>query len=290
MDQLEQPAAQDSELPDAPADSDEHAPNPADVENEAEGDEGDVEEEDEIEVDGRKFALPKSAAEKIKAGLMKDADYTQKTQAVAAERQAVEAERAEVAKVRETHQHFVKEVARVEALTDQLALYDKVDWDALRQTDIDQYLQHQEHRRQLETERGKAVEAVTQKQQQFALDEQQSFAKQVQQAEAYVQREIPGWNAERSNQVRAFAESQGVKMDPATARLLIANPALLKVFDRAEKYSQLEKKQSAKPAPAAPPKPATRVTAARPGAQRDPNNMSVDEWMAHRNKQLTTKR
>lgn len=289
--ELEQPALQDSDLPDTSADSDPHSPNPTgDAELEDGAGVDPPEEEDEIEVDGRKFALPKSAAEKIKAGLMKDADYTQKTQAVAAERQAVEAERAEVAKVRETHQQFVKEVARVEALTDQLALYDKVDWQALIADNPQDAMLYQEQRRQVEAQLHAAKEAVTQKQQQFALDEQQSFAKQVQQAEAYVQREIPGWTAERSDQLMAFAQAQGVKIDQATAKMLVANPALLKVFHQAEKYSQLEKKQSAKPAPAEPPKPATRVTAARPGAARDPNKMGTAEWMEHRNKQLTSKR
>lgn len=289
---MEQPdATQDSEVATTSADSDQHDTNPADHELEGQGSEGEEqpEEEDEIEVDGRKFVLPKSAAEKLKAERLMQADYTRKTQEVAAQRQQIEQQAAEVAKARETQQQFVKELAKVEALNDQLALYEKVDWQALRTQDIDAYLEHQEIRRGLEAQRSKAVEEVTQKQQQFALDEQQALAKQIQDAEAYVQREIPGWTPERQAQVREFVASQGVKLDQNFARLLVQNPPLMKLLDRAEKFSRLEAKQTAKaPAPPVPP-PATRVGAARTGASKDPAKMSTKEWMEHRNAQLKRK-
>lgn len=290
MDNMEQPGESlDSDLPNT-AESDHDEPSPADPELEGEGEQDPPEEEDEIEVAGRKLVLPKSAAEEIRSGMMKNADYTQKTQAVAAERQALEAQRAEVERARETQQQFVKDMAKVEALNDQLAAYEKVDWNALRTQDLDSYLEHQEIRRNLETQRNAAAEAVTQKQQQFALDEQQAIAKQVQDAEAYVQREIPGWSAERRDAIRNYAVEQGVKLDPAVAKVLVTNPALLKIFDKAEKFDRLAQKQAAKPpAPPAPP-PATRVSAARQGAQKDPSKMSTDEWMAHRTAQINRKR
>ncbi len=285
MDNMEQPAELDSELPDTtPADSDQQHddPNPADVESE--GDQP-PEDEEEIEVDGRKFALPKSAAEKLKAERLMHADYTRKTQETAAERKAIEAERAEIAAARETQQQFVKDMAKVEALNDQIAMYDNVDWQKLIAENPQDAMVYQEQRRALEAQRDKVAAAVTQKQQQFALDEQQSIAKQVQEAEAYVQREIPGWTQERGTALNAYLADAGVKMGPAVAKLLIQNPALFKIIDRSERYAQLEKKQAAKqPAPPAPP-PATRVSAARPGATRDPAKMSTEEWMNHRNAQ-----
>lgn len=284
MDNLEQPDTPDSDLPNT-ADSDQHDdPNPADADLDGDDTDGGdpPEEEDEIEVDGRKFVLPKTAAEKIRAGMMKDADYTQKTQAVAAQRQAIEAERAAVERARETNHQFIKDIAKVEAINDQLAQYEKVDWNALRQNDLDAYLEHQENRRALEAQRNTAAEQLTQKQQQFALDEQQAIAKQVQDADAYVQREIPGWNAERQNQVSQYMASQGVQMNPVLARAIVQSPALLKLAHKAEMFDRLEKKQTAKPpAPPAPP-PATRVSAARQGAKKDPARMSDAEWYASR--------
>ncbi|WBS00227.1 hypothetical protein OU994_18065 [Pseudoduganella sp. SL102] len=285
MDNQEQPGESlDSDLPNT-ADSDQHdEPNPADAELDGDDTDGGdpLEEEDEIEVDGRKFVLPKTAAEKIRAGMMKDADYTQKTQAVAAERQAIAAERAAVERQRETHQQFIKDIAKVEAINDQLAQYENVDWNALRQNDLDAYLQHQENRRALEAQRNTAANELTQKQQQFALNEQQALAKQVQDADAYVQREIPGWSEERQNQVSQYMQSQGVQMNPVLARAIVQSPALLKLAHKAELFDRLEKKQTAKqPAPPVPP-PATRVSAARQGAKKDPARMSDAEWYASR--------
>jgi hypothetical protein len=286
MENLEQPQAADSELPvDDTADSD-VADSLEQTEADAEGGEPTAEEEEEFELGDLKLALPKSAAEKLKAGVMMQGDYTRKTQEVAEQRKAVEAQAAEVARARETQQQFVKDLAKVEALNDQLAAYDKVDWSALRQTDLDQYLEHQENRRRLEVERNTAAQQVTQKQEQFALEEQQSFAKQIQEAEAYVQREIQGWSSDRQAKVREYVQAEGVKLDPGFAKLLVQNPALMKVFDKAEKFDQLAKKQATKPTPPPAPAPATRVTAARQGAQRDPAKMSTAEWMAHRNTQV----
>lgn len=284
MDQLEQPDTPDSELPDTPADSDPHAPNAADVEQD--GDEGaeQDEEHEEIEVDGRKFALPKTAAERLKSERMMQADYTQKTQAVAAQRQAVEAERVQFEQHKQTQQQFIKEVAKVEAINDQLAAYDKVDWQALIAENPQDAMIYQEQRRQLESQRNAAQAAVTQKQEQFALDEQQSIAKFAQEAEAYVAREVPG-GAERQAHIKNYATQEGIKFDPAVAKVLLQNPALFKMMHKAELYDQLAKKQTAKPAPVPVPPPATRVTSSRPGAQRDPAKMSTSEWMASRNAQ-----
>ncbi|QGZ42709.1 hypothetical protein IP92_05758 [Pseudoduganella flava] len=285
----EQPQNTDSELPNTTADSDEHNdPNPAGDELEGEGAEGgeQPEEEEEIEVDGRKFVLPKTAAQKLQAERLMQADYTRKTQEAAEVRKAAEAEREAVARERETQQQFVKEMAKVEALNDQLAVFDQLNWDELIANDPQNAMLYQQRQRQLEAERNKAVEAVTQKQQQFALNEQQEIAKQVQEAEAYVQREIPGWSPQRAEALNKYLSDNGVKVDKSVGRLLIQQPALLKLIDRAEKFAQLEKKQAEKTAAPPVPPPATRVSAARPGAQRDPAKMSTAEWMAHRNSQV----
>src|SRR5688572_20265217 len=50
-------------------------------------------EEAELEYEGRKFKVPKEAADEVKSALMRHADYTRKTQEVAEHRRAVEAER-----------------------------------------------------------------------------------------------------------------------------------------------------------------------------------------------------
>lgn len=243
------------------------------------------EEEEEIEVDGRKFALPKTAAEKLKAERLMHADYTRKTQEVAEEHKATAAEREQARQEREQSQQYIKEVAKVHALDDQLAEFNKVDWNALSQSDPALAQQLDFQRRDLERKRAEADQAVTQKQQQNALAEQQATAKQVQEAEAYVQREIPGWNKELGAELNTWALDKGVKLDQAFAKAVIGNPALIVMMHKARMLDQLEKKQSAKPKPAPPPAPVTRVSAARASAAKDPAKMTDAEWARHRKEQ-----
>lgn len=246
-----------------------------------------TEEDEEIEIGGKKVAMPKSIAAEIKAGTMRNADYTQKTQAVAAERKAVEAEREQVRQQAEQSQQYIKEVAKVHAIDDQLEQYKALDWNALSDEDPAGAQKLHFQYQALQAKRHEAAQAVAQKQHEHALNEQQVTAKQLQEAEAYVQREIPGWTNERATQVNAYASSIGVKMDQGFARMVMQNPAILKVLDAAEKFDQLVKKQAAKPkAPTAPPAPVTRVSAARASAKVDPAKLPVGDWMAQRNKQV----
>lgn len=285
MDELEQPAETlDSDAAAAAASEHEQAAENHDDQDDSASQEQ-TEEDEEIEIGGKKVAMPKSIAAEIKAGTLRNADYTQKTQAVAAERKAVEAEREQVRQQAEQHQQFVKEVSKVHALDEQLAEFKKVDWQALSREDpaLAQQLRFQYD--DLQSKRTEAETAVTQKQQQNALAEQQATAKQIQEAEAYVQREIPGWTPEVAAKLNQFAAEQGVKFDPTFSKALIANPALIKIMHDAQMFQQLKKQSTKAKPPAPPPAPVTRVSAARASAAKDPEKMSMDEWAKWRNEQ-----
>lgn len=244
-----------------------------------------TEEDEEIEVDGRKFALPKSAAEKLKAERLMHADYTRKTQEVAETRKAVEAEREQLKQTAEQQQKYLHEVAEVVAIDRQLAEYQKLDWQALSDQDpVGAQKLHFQYQA-LQQQRQTAVQAVTQKQQQALAEQQQNLAKQVHEADAYFKREIPGWSDERSTRLQQFAVEQGLPADKL-AMAVIQNPALAKVLHKAELFDQMEKKQRAKPnTPAQAPAPVTRVGASRATAAKDPAKMSDSEWFAARKEQ-----
>lgn len=285
MSELEQPAElPDSDAAAAAASEHEQAADNHDDQDESASQEQ-PEDDEEIEIGGKKVAMPKSIAAEIKAGTMRNADYTQKTQAVAEERKAVQAEREQVRQQAEQHQQFVKELSKVHALDDQLAEFKKVDWQALSREDpaLAQQLRFQYD--DLQQKRNEAEQAVTHKQRENALAEQQSTAKQVQEAEAYVRREIPGWTPELATKINQFAEAQGVKMDQSLAKALIANPALIKIMHDAEMFQRLKKQSTTAKPPAPPPAPVTRVSAARASAAKDPAKMTDAEWHRHRKEQ-----
>ena len=289
MSDMEQPgesqdsgAAESTAVEDRDLSTAEHGDDQHDDADEDSQEQPDDEESSEIEVDGKKYALPKSAAEKLQAERLMHANYTQKTQALAEERRQFEATSAQE---KQQQQEYVQDYAKVVAISDQLALYDKVDWESLIRDDPQQAMLYQQQQRALEGQRQQAVEAVTQKQQQFALNEQQSFAKQVQEASAYVTREIPNWSPERDNQLQKYVQSMGIAEKELTP-VLLKHPALFKVLHKAELYDQMAKKQAVKPPPAVQEKPVTRVSGSRAPVQRDPSKMSTAEWIAHRNSQL----
>lgn len=287
-DDLEQPGSPDSEAAGNTAAEDENLvvdEQLDDVDQDAVSQEDAEEEEDEIEVDGKKFAMPKSAAEKLKSERLMHADYTQKTQAVAEERKTVAAEREQVQRHQQEAQQYIGELAKIQSIDERLADYRAVDWDALSDADPQTFQKLDRQMRALEASRNEVAQVITQKQQQNALSEQQALAKQVQEADAYFKREIPGWSNERSTRLQQYAIEQGIPAE-VLGQAVIRQPALAKLLHKAEMFDQLEKKQTAaKPKPPVQEKPVTRITATRQSAQRDPDKMGMDEWATWFNKQ-----
>lgn len=242
------------------------------------------EEDEEIEVGDKKIALPKSVAEKLKSERMMHADYTQKTQAAAEERRQIVAEREQVQRQAQEHQSYIAEIAKVHAINDQLAAYEKLDWNGLIETDPVQAMQLQQQQRALEFKRAQAVQEVTNKQSQFALNEQQETAKQVQEATDYFAREIKGWSPELDNQVNKYVLDQGI---PATsvAQMALKTPAFVKLAHKAMLYDKLTSKAAAPKAPVPEAKPAARVGSNAP-VRKDPAKMSDKEFADWRRSQI----
>lgn len=288
MDDLEQPVTQDSEVANAASE----APPQAAQEHEdsllGDGTQQDntetEEEQDELEVDGKKFALPKSVAERLKSERMMQADYTRKTQDLSTQRQQFETERENAQKHYQAQQQFIQEHAKVVALNDQLSAYEKLDWNALIQQDPQQAMVYQQQQRELERQRDEAQSSIAQKQQQLALDEQQFFAKQVQDAMAYVEREIPGWTKERDGQLQQYARNLGLN-EKELGPVFIKNPALFSILHKAEMYDRLAKAPPKQTQQAAPAKPVPRV-GSNSSVQKDPSKMTDKEFAQWRRSQI----
>jgi hypothetical protein len=238
------------------------------------------EEDGELEVDGKKFTLPKSTVEKLKAERLMQADYTQKTQAAAEERKSIAAEREQVQRQAKEQQQYVQEMAAVVAIDQQLAQYTALDWNALIESDPVRAMQLQQQQKALEGQRSTAQQSLTQKQQQFALEKQQSFAKQIQDADDYMSREIPGFKTGRNDELAKYAA--GIGMSPeATAKAIIKNPVIAKLLHKADLYDKLLAKQTPKPPPVAEAKPAIRV-GSNATVKKDPTKMTDAEFAAYR--------
>lgn len=241
-----------------------------------------VEDDFEEEVDGVKLRGKKEALERIKAERLMQADYTRKTQEVAAQRQAFEAERTQFQQTAQSHQQYIREVAQVVAVEERLEQFAKVNWQALTDQDPVQALKLHTEFTQLQAQRGQLVSSLTQKQQQAQHEKQRETARQLMEARQVLERDIKGWSPEMANKLVEYGRAQGYSPEILDN---VTNPTFIKTLHKASLWDQHEKQLKAK-APATPAKPVTRLSGAGAVTSKDPSQMSDAEFAAWRKRQI----
>lgn len=245
-----------------------------------------TDDEIEDELDGVKVKGKKDLVEKIKAERLMQADYTRKTQEVAEQRKAIDAQRAEVAQQAQFAQQFVEEIAAAKAIDYRLQQYGQINWAELENSDPVQAMRLQREMRELQTAKEQVSHQIAQKHQQRTLAEQQSIAKQLQEGNAVLQREIKDWGPDKAAKLRDFGISRGFD---AAAISQITDPRVVKLLHDAYTLDQLRQNAKVKPKPEAQEKPVTRINAPKAAANRDPDKMSVQEWTQWREAQIKRK-
>lgn len=283
---MEQPdaPAQDSEVAAAaPEPTTEQQPEYIDTDAPEELQEQQSEDEEEVDYEGEKFKVPK----KLKDALLRQADYTRKTQEVAAQRAAIEQERAEVQRQAQFHRDFLEELAEARSISLQLEQFKQIDWDALDQADPVQARRLERQQRALQDRQSELQRKVAEKNQQKTLQEQQVTAKQLQEGAEVLRRDIRDWSPEKAAALSEFAVQYGFPKDQISK---VSNPLFVKLLNDAHTLAQLRKNATAKPKPEAQEAPVTRITATKASANKDPDKMSVEEWTKWREAQIKRSR
>ena len=138
----------------------------------------DGQEPDEVEVDynGKSYCLPPE----LKDALLRQADYTRKTQELAEGRRALEAARVEHhQQVVRTRGH-IQDAARIVALNDQLAQLSQVNWQALQAQNPARAQALYQQFEQLKDLRRRAARAWTQREQDHISHSQRATARRAQ--------------------------------------------------------------------------------------------------------------
>jgi hypothetical protein len=283
---MEQPEIQDSAVEGA-APAPESAPEAQvsdhDLDTDLLDQEQQAEDELEEELDGVKVRGKKDLIEKLKAERLMQADYTRKTQEVAEQRKAIEAQREQVQRNAQMAQQYVEEIAAAKAIDMRLQQYAQVNWAELENTDPVQAMRLQREMRELQSAKEQVTNQIAQKHQQRTLSEQQEIAKQIQEGNAVLQREIKDWGPEKAAKLRDFGISRGFD---AAAMSQITDPRVVKLLHDAYTLDQLRQNAKKKPAPAPQEAPVTRINAPKAAANRDPDKMSVAEWTKWREAQI----
>lgn len=252
---------------------------------EPEAEDGEGEEDDdseEVDLDGQKYRVPKA----LKPALMMHADYTRKTQEVAAARQALETERQTLAQQAEVRAAFVEDHAQVLALKAQIDAYSEVDFDAWLDQDPIEAQKALQRLHKLERAHSEAQSGLQTKMQQRASDEQQETAKRIREGYAQLPTVIPGFTPELEREIASYGRSAG--FTPQELAEAVADPRNIKVLHLAmigakslqqqQTAKKLAKQQDVQPAKVVGGKTPTSTS-------KVDDRLSTEEWMRRRTAQ-----
>lgn len=277
---MEQPViSQDSavvEAPaaDVPAELIEADPDQALV-DQIEAPEPEAEDDTEEEYEGVKMRGKKADIERAKAERLMQADYTRKTQMVAAERQQLQQQA-------QFQQQFLQEAAQWTAYGQRIAAIDKLD---RRQLDADTDRQLQIERSELVQAQQQVAQSAHAKQAQTFQQQQATLAQLKEQAAAYLTKQIAGVTPERVSAIGKYIADSGVPRE-AIENVITHMPQWAVFAHKADLYDSLVAKATKKTPPAPQEAPVTRVAATRATASKDPATMTDAEFAQWRRAQI----
>jgi hypothetical protein len=237
---------------------------------------------EEVEYEGKKYALPPE----LKDAILRQADYTRKTQELAQTRQQAEQTFAQQQARIEAERANIQAVARLTALDERLQQYAGVDWDSLSQSNGElaqrEFMKYQ----QLKDSRQQFVAQIQQHEGQRAMQEQQETARQLQEANEALSREIKGWSPDYAQSLREVAKSLGAKEEQLNG---IREPWIVKALHAQKVLAEMTKKAGAA-APAVAAKPVRTISGGNAKATVDPDKMSIEDWMRHEQRRTASAR
>ena len=271
-------------------------------------------EEEEVELsDGRKVKVPKEVA----LGNLRQADYTQKTQAVAEQARALEQERsawqaqqAESLKTfRQEHVAIATAETQLGKIEEDLSKYRQMtpaDWAALKAQDPDAYRAHTDNLEILRNSKISLAESLEDAKKTLTAKEAaakeasdkaqaEAIAEGFQKAEAILTKDIPGWNKQRWGEVAQFVEKElGVTAEELQKT---TDPRTWKMADRLMKaeaeLAKLKSNQRQQTAAQTQERAQTSKPAEKPAGNAPPRGVSdqldTDAWMKRREAQLARK-
>lgn len=251
-------------------------------------------EDEEVELDDDlKLKVPKSQAQKVREAMLRQADYTRKTQELAEARRTFDTERQNIAQA--TNQELAL-FADATSLGRELATFQKVDWNAWHQQaqatyDPDEVAKVQSafmRYQQVKDLHANTVNQLSQLENQRKSASQQETAKRVEEGRAVLAREI-GWNDELKAKLTDYALGQGLSREDLSD--LEATPAAAKILrDAYEGHLARQKATAANrhvQAQQAQPAATVKAKSAPPVGLDD--RLSIDEWQRRREKQVRNK-
>jgi hypothetical protein len=189
--------------------------------------------DEEVEFEGKSYKVPKE----LKSALLRQADYTQKTQEVAEQRRAVE-ERAQRIQQQEAvlGQSFDKAV-ELRVIQTKLSQFEGIDWQGLADSDPVQAtklnLAYQQLQREAQQKNGELQQAHAQAQQLTEQNRQQMLAE----AQKELKQRLPNFTAETAEKIKHAAREYGISDNELNS---VIDPRYVHVLHDAAKWRALQ--------------------------------------------------
>lgn len=239
-------------------------------EGEGEDQEGDPADEELLEITykGEVRKISKAEAKELAE---KGFDYTQKTQALAEERRAMEEHKAELDRARNklaehlaVQEQVREDIGLITAIELQIKQFDGIDFDSL---EPEQRFELKDRLRDLREARAEVAGRVESAQRAILADRQRETAELIQKGREQLKRDIPNFNAETVKQIYESAQSQGFTHEEIGS---IVDPRAIKVLHKAMLYDRLQaaKQDTSKRVNKAPPVVRPGAAAPRKGEER----------------------
>ena len=259
------------------------------AEEESEDDEAeDSEEEDDAEMfeltldDGTKIAVPQAAKE----AFMKNADYTQKTQAVAEQRKELDGDRERFQQAIKMQTQFTEADTAIRVIDSQLAQFEGIDWNPWSQQDPMNAQQAQIQMGTLREQRGQAVQNLQRMQAEAQQAESQEITRRTETNRRKVASVIPDWSADTERAIFDYGISNGLTENQLASTNY--DPIMLSFLNKSRLFDELQQRQTAKPKKKAEPVPkAEKVRAKKSSNRSTPSDAdSTEVWLKKREAQI----
>ena len=214
---------------------------------------------EEVEFEGAKYQLPPS----IKSALMRQQDYTQKTQQVA-ERERMVALQIQRQQLEGTFQQSVQqETIQLHQLEAAIKQYEGVNWPQL---DMETYIKTKHSLESLEKQRDLAKQGIEAKRHDFEGQVQEINQRSLKQANEYLQKAIPKWGPEVQQELMGYGQTEGYTDVELGS---IRDPRIIKTLYKAKQWDALQagKSIAAKRATGVPPVLKPGAVKSAPSAQ-----------------------
>ena len=235
----------------------------------------------EVELDGEVHTLPAA----LKGAVLRQADYTRKTQELAGHRRSLEAEREALAAQVSAHQGASRDELRLAALDHQLEELQGVDWEAYAAEDPQGAKANWETWQRLGAARDQLAYAVSHHQERSALQAARKAAETMAETGRTLAQEIDGWSPEVAGKLVDYAQAFGVTMEELRE---MADPRLWKLLHKAWRADQASEAGARETVRAV--RPAVSVSGGGAGGGGVRDELGTGEWMRRRNEQMARAR